>query len=1070
MPFIVSGGTGGGVIYVETLPDPTVANVAATYGRISDDPVSLWRIEITAEGTVTTFADSSGRYKGAHNANPSAPTHADDYYFNANFEHFRTSRIQIGGTLFAWENPDSPINNYLPADHVWIDGDGSEGGQGAYATDDDAVAYLDTQAVQDHENYVFFNQTDDEVRSIAGAGFIHARRVWQAVSSGDGPVPGPPGRDGTGTADLERTGKSPQILSGAVDWDDVTDAGFYTITAASVQTNAPLGTVLGACHVFSAQTYLVQIGWSFEASARTFTRTRPGGSGTAFGTWERIHIPIDAIVSLLEGRTGDDRLLVSALRGIIPVSMLPDEVVLESEFTAARVRGMLGLTAAEVDDLFTGATIAGQIITYTQNDGTVETITIPVAAGGMADGVVQSAVLNGQTLVLTLSTGGTVDIDLSAVALDTDLTSAIAELRAGVAAEYDTLVEIAARLAELAPLANPALTGTPTAPTPTDSSPGTQIATKESVDANVFDLFEDVPDTTGFFDADDWMLVVDTTTAGNPNARMLISTLRTNIRSGLATLANPTFTGTPDAPTPPTNDNSTRIATTAMVTAAIAAALISGGADGVLASAEVVGTNLRLTLSDGTILDVPLVDLLAGVITGIAPTPNGGLIGGGSMGDVTLGIAPAGVLFAMLASSTVASILQSSALTGIPTAPTPTDSSPDDQVANKEYVDNSVGTEGPQGQYDRTIYQAANSPPAIPTFLINVATGIVTPPANWSNDPVTPTGDQVLYGSRITVDPATQSGIISEPGSVVFVVGSVSLAVRQEILPFTAIVPTNAIQGFAFNVSLGAVPQDSYFEIEFRTVNGIIFGDRRHLRDFRAGPPVVVGQTTAALGIYGLRGIRGEDVSSLGSNAALGVYYGRIDDNNIGVASSNAGDDPFDDVRVVITPLSGVQGEPGQNGTNTIRVRDESSAAVSGIEELRVVGAAGMIEVEGVVATLMLAGSVVVPPTHTSYVAVSEDAVITESEALAGTSGTGNALAVPDFIDPSFVAFLRPVSQGIFTAVYLYAEGARNTQNQITAWTQQAAPLDVGGEDHYILITNGPLDAPQGFTLVVEVV
>jgi hypothetical protein len=38
-----------------------------------------------------------------------------------------------------------------------------------------------------------------------------------------------------------------------------------------------------------------------------------------------------------------------------------------------------------------------------------------------------------------------------------------------------------------------------------------------------------------------------------------------------ATLQSPEFTGTPKAPTPPTNDNSTRIATTAHVKAAIAA-------------------------------------------------------------------------------------------------------------------------------------------------------------------------------------------------------------------------------------------------------------------------------------------------------------------------------------------------------------------------------------------------------------------------------------------------------------------------------------------------------------------
>ena len=115
--YISSGGIsrgGGGIIYVARLPDAPDANRTATYGRTSDDPVSLWRVVVEAEGTITVFSDSSGRYHGDHNANPAAPTHADDYYFNSHFEHFRVAHIQIGGSLYAWQNPDSAINNYFP--------------------------------------------------------------------------------------------------------------------------------------------------------------------------------------------------------------------------------------------------------------------------------------------------------------------------------------------------------------------------------------------------------------------------------------------------------------------------------------------------------------------------------------------------------------------------------------------------------------------------------------------------------------------------------------------------------------------------------------------------------------------------------------------------------------------------------------------------------------------------------------------------------------------------------------------------------------------------------------------
>ena len=193
------------------------------------------------------------------------------------------------------------------------------------------------------------------------------------------------------------------------------------------------------------------------------------------------------------------------------------------------------------------------------------------------------------------------------------------------------------------------------------------------------------------------------------------------------------------------------------------------------------------------------------------------------------------------------------------------------------------------------------------TYTQNDGTVVtITVPAGGMTDGVV--ASATLVGTILTLTLSTGTTVTVDLAALQ--VGGAAL--RQEILPFTAIVPNNAIQGLTLNVSLADVPQDSFIEIEFQTVNGIIFGDRRYLRDFRAGPAITVGQNTASLGIYGLRGIRGEDVSSLGSNAALGVYYGRVDDSTIGVASSNQGDDPFDFIRVVITPLSGVAGAQGR--------------------------------------------------------------------------------------------------------------------------------------------------------------
>ena len=112
----------------------------------------------------------------------------------------------------------------------------------------------------------------------------------------------------------------------------------------------------------------------------------------------------------------EDLPALSALEGSVTEAQIPASIMRDSEFTAAAVRGLLNLTPNEVNDLVTGATISGQTLTLTQNDGTTVPITIPTATPGLGDGVVQSGVFNDdQTeLILTLDTGATIIISVPA--------------------------------------------------------------------------------------------------------------------------------------------------------------------------------------------------------------------------------------------------------------------------------------------------------------------------------------------------------------------------------------------------------------------------------------------------------------------------------------------------------------------------------------------------------------------------------------------------------------------------------------------------------------------------------
>src|SRR5215831_8695388 len=123
------------------------------------------------------------------------------------------------------------------------------------------------------------------------------------------------------------------------------------------------------------------------------------------------------------------------------------------------------------------------------------------------------------------------------------------------------VINLTADLAAKAPLASPALTGTPSAPTASTGTNSTQVATTAFVAAQIA--------------ASAPALAPVQSVAGKTGAVTLVEADITNLVSDLAakaSLASPTFSGTPWSTTPtPATDNSTRIATTAFVQSALVA-------------------------------------------------------------------------------------------------------------------------------------------------------------------------------------------------------------------------------------------------------------------------------------------------------------------------------------------------------------------------------------------------------------------------------------------------------------------------------------------------------------------
>lgn len=142
-------------------------------------------------------------------------------------------------------------------------------------------------------------------------------------------------------------------------------------------------------------------------------------------------------------------------------------------------------------------------------------------------------------------------------------------------------------LASKAPLASPTFTGSPTAPTPVAGTNSTQIATTAFVNDAIAgfgagDMSKSTYDTDNdgkvdaaeTADAVPWSGITGKPTSFTPSSHSHSIAQVTGLQTALnakAALASPALTGSPTAPTATAGTNTTQIATTAFVAAAIGA-------------------------------------------------------------------------------------------------------------------------------------------------------------------------------------------------------------------------------------------------------------------------------------------------------------------------------------------------------------------------------------------------------------------------------------------------------------------------------------------------------------------
>jgi hypothetical protein len=343
--------------------------------------------------------------------------------------------------------------------------------------------------------------------------------------------------------------------------------------------------------------------------------------------------------------------------GLIPASQLPG-IALTTVFTVSSQAAMLALDA-QPGDLAVRTDISETFILTTSPPSVLANWTLLLFAAPVTSvaGLTGAITATGLTASLNAFTGDAGSGGLKG--LVPAPAAGYAAANRYLKADGTFAIIAVAQVTGAAPLASPTFSGTPGGPTATVGTNTGQFATTAFVQAALGAL----PSYVTTFNS--------RTGAVSPTTGDYTVTQVT----GAAPLASPTFTGVPAAPTAVGGTSTTQLATTAFVTAAVAASVVSfNGRTGAVSPAS----------GDYAVGDVTgAAPLASPTFTGVpaAPTATGG--------TNSTQLATTAFVTAAVASKAP---LASPALTGVPTAPTAATATNTTQLATTAFVQAVVAT------------------------------------------------------------------------------------------------------------------------------------------------------------------------------------------------------------------------------------------------------------------------------------------------------------------------------------------------------------------------------------------